>query len=150
MPDIMCKYETFWLGFEVTLQRGMKQYEAEGEWITRHIGKLQKKIILEKGDKKPVFGLFVAEKINEEVISHLFSVANRFSQVYAGQVRIVPLERKYFLEMMKSASSNPKFTNRMFFSFFEEVFSVKLSAIGELDWFNFVQKKACGIGMMKG
>ena len=41
MPDILCEYENFWLGVEVTLQSGMKQYETEGEPISRHIGKLQ-------------------------------------------------------------------------------------------------------------
>jgi hypothetical protein len=44
MPDILCEYDSFWLGVEVTLQSGVKQYETEGEPIFRHIGKATKKV----------------------------------------------------------------------------------------------------------
>lgn len=42
MPDIECDYGTFALSVEVTLQRGQRQYEAEGEPVTRHYAQLQK------------------------------------------------------------------------------------------------------------
>ena len=42
MPDIECDYGTFALSVEVTLQRGQRQYESEGEPVTRHYAQLQK------------------------------------------------------------------------------------------------------------
>lgn len=42
MPDIECDYDTFALSVEVTLQRGQRQYESEGEPVTRHYAQLQK------------------------------------------------------------------------------------------------------------
>jgi hypothetical protein len=144
MPDILCEYDSFWLGVEVTLQSGMKQYETEGEPIFRHIGKLQKSRV-ETDDKRPVFGLFVAEKINPEVISHLHAVASRNSQVYSGKVRILPIERQSFVQLTESALKHPKFNNKVLLNFFEDVFSKENAELGELDWFNLVQQKAAQI-----
>lgn len=146
MPDILCEYENFWLGVEVTLQTGMKQYETEGEPISRHIGKLQKsRVDLE--DSRPVYGLFVAERINPEVISHLYSIANRNSQVYSGKVRILPVERSSFVELTESALKHESFSNQVLLRFFEDAFSVENSNLGEMDWFNLVQEKASKIHM---
>ena len=144
MPDILCEYESFWLGVEVTLQSGMKQYEAEGEPISRHIGKLQK-CIVDKDDKRPVFGLFIAEKINPEVVSHLYTLASRNSQVYSGKVRILPIERHIFIKLTESALKHPNFSNKILLNFFEDVFGNQNAELGELDWFNSVQQKATEI-----
>lgn len=146
MPDILCEYDSFWLGVEVTLQSGMKQYETEGEPIFRHIGKLQKSRV-ETDDKRPVFGLFIAEKINPEVISHLYAVASRNSQVYSGKVRILPIERQSFVQLTESALKHPNFSNKVLLNFFEDVFSKDNAELGELDWFNLVQQKAAQIHM---
>lgn len=146
MPDILCEYDSFWLGVEVTLQSGMKQYETEGEPIFRHIGKLQKSRV-ETDDKRPVFGLFIAEKINPEVISHLYTLASRNSQVYSGKVRILPIERLSFVQLTESALKHPKFSNKVLLNFFEDVFSKDNAELGELDWFNLVQQKAALIHM---
>ena len=144
MPDILCEYDSFWLGVEVTLQSGMKQYETEGEPISRHIGKLQKSRV-DASDNRPVFGLFVAEKINPEVISHLFTLASRNSQVYSGKVRILPIERQSFINLTESALKHPKFSNRVLLKFFEDVFGLHNNDLGEIDWFNSVQQKAAEI-----
>jgi len=144
MPDILCEYDSFWLGVEVTLQSGMKQYETEGEPIIRHIGKLQKSRV-DTDDNRPVFGLFIAEKINPEVVSHLYSVASRKSQVYSGKVRILPIERQSFVQLTESALKHPQFSNKVFLNFFEDVFSIDNAELGELDWFNLVRQKAAEI-----
>lgn len=144
MPDILCEYDSFWLGVEVTLQSGMKQYETEGEPISRHIGKLQKSRI-DASDNRPVFGLFVAEKINPEVISHLFTLASRNSQVYSGKVRILPIERQSFINLTESVLKHTKFSNRVLLKFFEDVFGLHNNDLGEIDWFNLVQQKATEI-----
>jgi hypothetical protein len=37
MADIVCDYEDFGLTVEVTMQGGQRQYETEGEPVTRHL-----------------------------------------------------------------------------------------------------------------
>jgi AlwI restriction endonuclease len=141
MPDILCEYEQFWLGVEVTLQSGFKQYEAEGESIIRHIGNLQKSRISEN-DMRPVFGLFVAEKINAEVIAHLFAIANRVMQVYLGKVRILPIERETFIKLTESVLQHPNFNHSVMLKFLEDAFSSENEKLGELDWFELMKSKA--------
>jgi hypothetical protein len=144
MPDILCEYENFWLGVEVTLQSGMKQYESEGESIIRHIGNLQKSRI-DANDKRPVYGLFIAEKVNSEVVSHLYNCASRKSQFYKGKVRILPLNRECFIKLTESILNHKNFKNKKFLEFFEDVFSNSNANLGEIDWFNLVQEKASKI-----
>jgi hypothetical protein len=88
--DIVAEYKDFWLAVEVTLMSGHKQYEAESESIVRHVGKLQAERI-EKEDARPVFGLFIAPKINETVVNYLMTTARMKSKIYKGPVRIAPL-----------------------------------------------------------
>ncbi len=78
--DIEVEYEKFRLMVEVTLSRGSTQFAMEGESISRHLGQKQKESI-ESGDKRPVFGLFVAESLNDTVIQHLMTQARYKSQV---------------------------------------------------------------------
>lgn len=108
--DIVAEYNDFWLAVEVTLSTGHKQYEAESESIVRHVGKLQAERI-ENEDMRPVFGLFIAPKINETVVNYLMTTARMKSKIYKGPVRIAPLPLEglqQFLacnQMAKSTSS---------------------------------------------
>ena len=110
------------------------------------IGQLQKSRI-SAADKRPVFGLFIAEKINPEVISHLYFVASRSSQYYEGKVRILPIERRNFIRLTESALKHPNFNSKVLLSFFENMFDkfhFSLEA-GELNWFDHIQQKAADI-----
>lgn len=91
--------------------------------------------------------MFIAEKINEEVISHLFSVANRNSQVYKGKVRILPIDRKTFINLTESALSHPNFSNKVLLSYFDTMFSNEYSNMGELDWFELVKDRAAKLNL---
>ena len=63
MADIVCNYDDFDLIVEVTTSSGQKQYEMEGEPVSRHLGKLKK----ETG--RETYGLFIAPTINEACIA---------------------------------------------------------------------------------
>ena len=65
--DIICDYGDFGLAVEVTMQSGQKQYETEGEPVSRHLAKLKK----ETG--KDSYCLFIAPKINESCIAYFYS-----------------------------------------------------------------------------
>lgn len=132
-PDILVEYDSFWLAVEVTLQKGQRQYETEGEPISRHVGQLQAERHA-NGDHRPVFGLFVAETINNEVIAHLITQARFASQVYRGPIRIVPMRRELFEAFMASTLRHPGFSHHLLQQFFEAIFSKETLAQGELDW----------------
>src|SRR5699024_3084167 len=68
MADIVCNYDTFGLTVEVTMQGGQRQYETEGEPVTRHLAKLKKQT------EKPAYCLFIAPKINDAVIAHFYTL----------------------------------------------------------------------------
>ena len=139
-PDIQIEYDTFHLIVEVTLSSGKKQFEMEGEPISRHLGALQKQVF-ESGDIRPVFGIFVAETLNETVISHLLTQARYKSQVYKGSIRILPMTRLVFEAFMESTISHPNFSHKVLHNFFENAFSQEAIQLGEYDWVSFIETK---------
>jgi len=139
-PDILVEYKNFWLAVEVTLQSGKKQYETEGEPISRHLGLIQKQLH-EKKDLRPIYGLFIAEKINDEVIAHLVTLARYKLDTYKGSIRIIPLERQYFELWIEQILKSPNFSHELLEKFFSNNFSTEKLQMGELDWRASIQKQ---------
>ena len=132
-PDIVAEYQEFWLACEVTLSRGAKQYEMEGEPVQRHIGQLQHQVLTSEAPK-PVFGFFVAEQLNPSVLVHFYTIAHLHLQQFSGPVRVVPIARKSFEKWLLN-HENAKFTNSShLFEYFKRCFSSEAISGGELSW----------------
>ena len=101
MPDIECDYGTFALSVEVTLQRGKRQYESEGEPVTRHYAQLQKEL------GKTTYCLFIAPSINDATWAHFFGL-NQIKNItaYGGKPKIIPLELDLFMKLIENAYIN--------------------------------------------
>ena len=84
----------------------------EGDSICRHLGELQVRN-LKLQDDRPVYGIFVAENLNETVLNYLISQARYKSQVYMGNLKIVPMSRVVFEAFMESALGHPNFSHRV-------------------------------------
>lgn len=97
MADIICDYGDFGLAVEVTMQSGQKQYEIEGEPVSRHLAKLKK----ETG--KDAYCLFIAPKINESCIAYFYALHTMNIAFYGGQSVIVPLELDVFINMVEQS-----------------------------------------------
>lgn len=97
MADIICDYGDFGLAVEVTMQSGQKQYEMEGESVSRHLAKLKK----ETG--KDTYCLFIAPKINESCIAYFYALHSMNIAFYGGQSVIVPLELDVFINMVEQS-----------------------------------------------
>ncbi len=97
MADIVCDYGDFGLSVEVTMQSGQKQYEMEGETVSRHLAKLKR----ETG--KDAFCLFIAPKINESCIAYFYALHTMNIAFYGGQSVIVPLELDVFINMVEQS-----------------------------------------------
>lgn len=97
MADIICDYGDFGLAVEVTMQSGQRQYEMEGEPVSRHLAKLKKEM------KKDAYCLFIAPKINEACIAYFYALHTMNIAFYGGQSVIVPLELDVFINMLEQS-----------------------------------------------
>lgn len=97
MADIVCDYGDFGLSVEVTMASGQKQYEMEGEPVSRHLAKLK------KASEKPSYCLFVAPTINEACVAHFYALHKMNISYYGGKSTIVPLPLNIFCKMVEDS-----------------------------------------------
>lgn len=137
MSDIICDYEDYILSVEVTTASGQRQYEMEGEPVSRHLGKLKNTL------NKPSYGLFIAPKINEATIAHFFMLHHANISYYGGRSIIVPLPLNIFQKMLEDsykADYIPTPTHVR--NFFELSMKVAHSGVNEVMWFEEMKKAA--------
>lgn len=137
MADIICDYGDFGLAVEVTMQSGQKQYEMEGEPVSRHLAKLKK----ETG--KEAFCLFVAPKINESCIAYFYALHTMNIAFYGGQSVIVPLELDVFINMVEqSYRAGYMPDSNQVKSLFQYSLEMAKQANDENEWYEQVKRKA--------
>ncbi len=137
MADIICNYGDFALAVEVTMQGGQRQYEMEGEPVTRHLAKLKK----EQG--KDAYCFFIAPKINDSCIAHFFMLHLTNIAYYGGKSVILPLELDVFREMVRqSAKAGSKPTPAHIRALCEFSAQTALGAESEREWYEAVRAKA--------
>ncbi len=137
MADIVCNYGDFGLAVEVTMQSGQRQYEAEGEPVSRHLAKLK------KDTGKDAYCLFIAPKINESCIAYFYSLHTMNIAFYGGHSVIVPLELDVFIHMVEQSRRagyipNSKQVKKIFEYSLEQA---KVSK-DENEWYNKIKEKA--------
>ena len=97
MADIVCNYGDFGLIVEVTMASGQKQYEMEGEPVSRHLAKLK------KTTEKPSYCLFIAPTINDACVAHFYALHKMNISYYGGKSTIVPLPLNVFCKMVEDS-----------------------------------------------
>lgn len=137
MADIICDYGDFSLTVEVTMQSGQRQYEMEGEPVSRHLAKVKK----EQG--KEAFCFFIAPKINDSCIAHFYTLHLTNIAFYGGKSVILPLELDVFEKMVEQSGKadyqpNPVQVKRLC----EYSLQAAQSANNEIEWYNAVKQKA--------
>ncbi|MFA5476482.1 MAG: AlwI family type II restriction endonuclease [Bacteroidales bacterium] len=137
MADIVCDYGDFGLTVEVTMQSGQRQYETEGEPVTRHLAKYKKET------KKPAYCLFIAPNINDACKAHFYALHKINIQYYGGASTIVPLPLSVFVKMVDDSYNagyvpEPKHIRR----FFERSNELANSTNNEVDWYNRITQEA--------
>lgn len=135
--DIICDYGNFSLTVEVTMQSGQRQYEMEGEPVSRHLAKVKK----EQG--KDAYCFFIAPKINESCIAHFYTLHLANIAFYGGKSIILPLELEVFEKMVEQSgkadySPNPEQVRRLC----EYSMKIAQSASNEKEWYEAVKTKA--------
>lgn len=137
MADIVCDYDDFGLTVEVTMQSGQRQYETEGEPVTRHLAKLKRET------NKPAYSLFIAPKINEACIAHFYALHKMNISYYGGISTIVPLPLNVFLKMVEDSHKasyvpEPRHVQR----FFERSNELANTTDNEIEWYNGITNEA--------
>ncbi|MCF8452234.1 MAG: AlwI family type II restriction endonuclease [Pedobacter sp.] len=137
MADIVCDYDDFGLTVEVTMQSGQRQYETEGEPVTRHLAKYKRET------EKPAYCLFIAPKINDSCKAHFYALHKMNIQYYGGTSTIVPLPLSVFIKMVEDSYNanyvpEPKHVRR----FFERSNELANSTDNEVDWYNGITQEA--------
>ncbi len=132
-PDLIIEYKDFILVVEVTLSAGQRQYESEGAPVFRHVGKCQNE------NDKPVFGLFICEKMDVNMPIEFLSRAMVKTKIYNGRVRILPIERSDFNLLFKKIYNEElksDYLFGMFNSLLDDNALNKYQEQGEEDWIN--------------
>ena len=137
MSDIVCDYGDFGLAVEVTMQSGQKQYETEGEPVSRHLAKLKK----ETG--KDAYCLFIAPKINESCIAYFYALHTMNIAFYGGKSVIVPLELDVFINMVEQSYNAGYVPDpQQVKSIFEYSLEQAKNSVDEKEWYAKVKEKA--------
>ncbi|MDD7724135.1 MAG: AlwI family type II restriction endonuclease [Bacteroidales bacterium] len=137
VSDIVCDYGDFLLSVEVTLACGQRQYEMEGEPVSRHLGKMKMAF------GKPCYCLFVAPTINEASIAHFYALHKTNISYYGGKSVIVPVPLNLFQKMLEDSYKATFVPDPLrvldFFKFSE---SLAREAEDENVWYERVKEKA--------
>lgn len=137
MADIVCDYDDFGLTVEVTMQSGQRQYETEGEPVTRHLAKVKRET------NKPAYCLFIAPNINEACIAHFYTLHKTTIKYYGGTSTIVPLPLSVFIKMVEdSYNANYVPEPRHIQRFFERSNELANTTDNEIDWYNGMAQEA--------
>lgn len=137
MADIVCDYGDYYVCVEVTMATGQKQYEMEGEPVTRHLGRLK------TTTKKPCYCLFVAPSINEACITHFYTLHHLNLALYGGTSTIIPLPIVVFQKMLEdSYKVNYTPNAEQVRLFFESSNNIAKTSQTENDWYKQITNRA--------
>lgn len=132
-PDIECYYDDFVLVIEVTLSSGVTQYKSESEPVSRHLGKIQKEL-RQQGDNRPIYGLFLANKINAAVVAHFYLQRKIDIGYYGGKVKFIPIPVEVFIEMLAEIIKNKEISSQNIHQYFDWADSLADQSVNEIDW----------------
>ncbi|MCD8395392.1 MAG: AlwI family type II restriction endonuclease [Bacteroidales bacterium] len=131
VADVICDYSTFSVAVEVTTAEGQKQYEMEGEPVSRHLGKLK------KSSGKPAYALLLAPTINAACVAHFYQLHHLSISFYGGKSIIVPMPINIFQKMVEDSyrvdfTPNPSHIQH----FFEKSMEIAQRSENEIQWYN--------------
>ena len=92
------------------------------------------KLAVERGDKRPVYCLFIAESLVETVFGHFLTQARFKNQWAHGPLKIVPVRRQVFEKLVEGSLKHKGFSQDVLRTLLEFFFSPSALQLGELDW----------------
>ncbi len=137
MADIVCDYGDFSLTVEVTMQTGQRQYESEGEPVSRHLAKVKRE------QSKEAFCFFIAPTINPSCIAHFFTLHLANIAFYGGKSVIIPIELEVFEKMVEQSHRASYIPDpQQIKAFCDYSMQIASSAKSETEWYEAIKAKA--------
>jgi hypothetical protein len=134
MSDIECTYEDFHLLTEVTVAYGARQHATEGEPVARHVGLYQRRA-QDENDRRPVFGLFIAERLEPTVVADFYSAFTTKVRAFGGALKIIPLEISDVVAMTEQTQKHiNNIRARDLRQFFERASLLVTESMDEEEW----------------
>ena len=119
------------------MQSGQRQYETEGEPVSRHLAKLKK----EQG--KDAYCFFIAPRINEACIAHFYTLNLTNIAFYGGKSVIIPLELSTFEKMVEqSGTADYTPTPEQVQKLCHYSMEIAEKASDEMEWYNAIKERA--------
>jgi hypothetical protein len=141
-PDVECEYHTFHMLAEVTVSRGARQHSTEGEPITRHVGLFQRDRVKAR-DGRPVYGVFVAERLDATVVVDLYSAFTTKARAWSGGVKIIPFEIADMVALLRATKDRlPNFRAADLQRFLERASVLVFECMDEQEWHERVRDLA--------
>ncbi len=100
--DINFTYKDFRLVCEMTLATGSRQFAMEGEPVTRHVFK----IISDTKNEKPVYGLFIAKKLDPNTVDAFYKARYWRDWTISVATPIVALEIEHVIALIHCMKSH--------------------------------------------
>jgi hypothetical protein len=136
MADILCDYGSFLLTVEVTLQSGQRQFETEGESVTRHLAKIKKLY------SKEAYCFFIAPKINDSCIAHFYTLHRTNVTYYGGTSAVLPMELSLFEQMVEQSTKSPfKPESQHIRRLCEYSIYIAQNSSSEVEWYEKIKQK---------
>ena len=142
ISDMECTYEDFHLLTEVTVSYGARQHATEGEPVTRHVGLYQRRL-RDGGDRRPVFGFFVAERLAPTVVADFYSAFTTKVRAFSGAVKIIPLEISDIVALLENSREKvQEFRARDLLHFLETASLLVTDSMDEEEWRSGIKELA--------
>ena len=136
VPDIECDYRDFSITVEVTLSRGNKQYDMEGEPVARHLADIKRKL------KKDSYCLFVAPTISEATLAHFYVLHSKKIAYYGGNAKIIPMDLDIFIKILAHAKSKKQISSVNLKTYLEFLSKKALETQDEQEWNKLIKDTA--------
>ena len=136
-PDLEIEYnDTFITLVEVTLSGGARQYDTEGEPVTRHIGRIQYQET-QQNNPRAVYGLFIAPSINPDTRHYFYVHLKHVSNPqFGGYLNIIPLTLDQFIDIFRFCRNFPAFNRSVIKDLYDRIVELKNSTNDADEWGN--------------
>lgn len=136
VPDMVFNYADFAIICEATLHQSTSQFEAEYASVPRHVGKMV------ESEKKPVYGIFIAPKIDPDMAQQLFIASKHVNGEFIS-LNIIPMSTEQIVGILQSFRKQ-KFSIQDFKRVLEKFAALKTEARNGKEWYENISKFLAG------
>jgi len=132
VPDMVFNYEDFAIVCEATLHQSVSQWAAEYTSVPKHVAAISVTV------RKPVFGIFVAPKIEPNMAQQLFNASWHINDEFM-RLNIVPFSTEQVLKVLQTFKRK-KFSVKDLREALEKFVGLKGSTTNGKEWYERISE----------